>query len=84
MEKSKYTVTLTDDQRLFLEALIHHGKTSASMIRHAYILLHADKLDTDFDVRLHRFGDEGEVAGLSFVAVDRGGGNKEYTVRKVA
>ncbi len=43
MGKSKYTVTLTDDQRSFLEALVHRGKSSASTIRHAYILFHADK-----------------------------------------
>jgi hypothetical protein len=35
MRKSKYTVTLTDDQRSFLEGLIRRGKSSASTIRHA-------------------------------------------------
>ncbi|MDD3932699.1 MAG: hypothetical protein PHP55_02470 [Methanoculleus sp.] len=47
MRKSKYTVTLTDDQRSFLEDLVHRGKSSASTIRHAYILLHADKPDPE-------------------------------------
>lgn len=47
MGKSKYTVTLTDDQRSFLEDLVHRGKSSASTFRHAYILLHADKTDTE-------------------------------------
>jgi hypothetical protein len=47
MGKSKYTVTLTDDQRSFLEGLIRRGKSSASTIRHAYILLHADKPDPE-------------------------------------
>jgi len=47
MGKSKSTVTLTDDQRSFLEGLIHSGKSSASLIRHACILLHADKPDTE-------------------------------------
>ncbi|WP_214084170.1 hypothetical protein [Methanoculleus sp.] len=47
MGKSKYTVTLTDDQRSFLETLFHRGKSSDSTIRHAYILLHADKSDPE-------------------------------------
>jgi hypothetical protein len=47
MVKSKYTVTLTDDQRSFLESFIRRGKSSASTIRHVYILLHADKPDPE-------------------------------------
>lgn len=38
MGKSKYTVALTDDQRSFLEDLVHRRKSSASAIQHAYIL----------------------------------------------
>jgi len=47
MGKSKYAVHLTDDQRSFLEGLTRHGKSNASTIRHAYILLHADKPDKE-------------------------------------
>ena len=47
MGKSKYAVHLTDDQRSFLEDIIHRGKPAASTIRHAYILLHADKPDNE-------------------------------------
>jgi transposase len=47
MGKSKYTVHLADDQRSFLEGLTHRGKSAASTIRHAYILLHADKPDPE-------------------------------------
>jgi len=43
--KSKYTVALTDDQRSFLKGLIRRNKSSASTIRHAYILLYANKTD---------------------------------------
>jgi len=32
MRKSKYIVTLTDAQPLFLEDLVHRGKSSASTI----------------------------------------------------
>ena len=39
--------SLTDDQRSFLEDIIHRGKPAASTIRHAYILLHADKPDNE-------------------------------------
>ncbi len=37
MAKSKYIVTLTDDQRSFLEGLIHRGKSSASTILYTLI-----------------------------------------------
>jgi len=47
MGKSKYAVHLTDDQRSLLEGLTRHGKSNASTIRHAYILLHADKPDNE-------------------------------------
>ena len=47
MGKSKYAVHLTDDQQSFLEGLTRHGKSNASTIRHAYILLHADKTDNE-------------------------------------
>lgn len=47
MGKSKYRVQLTTEQHSSLEALLHHGTSAASTIRHAYILLHADKADTD-------------------------------------
>ncbi len=47
MGKSKYAVHLTDDQRSFLEGLVRRGKPTASTIRHAYILLHADKPDPE-------------------------------------
>jgi len=47
MGKSKYTVTLTDDQRLLPGGTIGLGRFSASTIRHAYILLHADKPDPE-------------------------------------
>ena len=47
MGKSKYTVTLTEEQKSSLEELIRRGKSAASTIRHAYILLHADKPDPE-------------------------------------
>ncbi len=47
MGKSKYDVQLTADQRSYLEGLVRRGKSSAPTIRHAYILLHADKTDNE-------------------------------------
>ncbi len=47
MGKSKYTVHLTAEQQSFLEGLVRRGKSSASTIRHAYILLHANKPDNE-------------------------------------
>ena len=47
MRKIKYAVHLTDDQRSILDDIIRCGKSTASTIRHAYILLHADKSDNE-------------------------------------
>lgn len=52
MGKSKYDVQLTNDQRSFLEGLTRRGKSNASTIRHAYILLHANKSDTEVAERV--------------------------------
>lgn len=55
MGKSKYPVQLTAEQHSSLEGLIHRGTSAASTIRHAYILLHADKPNHDIAeiVRCH-------------------------------
>ncbi len=47
MGKSKYAIHLTDDERSYLEGITCRGKSAASTIRHAYILLHADKSDSE-------------------------------------
>jgi transposase len=41
----KYVVTLTDDERLSLSALVSSGKAAAKKITHARILLKADAAD---------------------------------------
>ena len=55
MGKSKYTIHLTAEQQSSLNAIIHRGSSAASTIRHAYILLHADKSDHEIAeiVRCH-------------------------------
>jgi transposase len=41
----KYRVTLTDEERQSLEALVRHGKAAARKLNHARILLLADEGD---------------------------------------
>lgn len=53
MGKKKYAVHLTADQHSSLEDLIHRGTSPASVIRHAYILLHAEKTDTEVAEIVH-------------------------------
>ena len=44
MAKRKYIVTLTDEEREYLEKLIQKGKTSGFRMRHAAILLKLDEI----------------------------------------
>jgi transposase len=55
MRKKVYTVTLTDDERRHLHALIHGGTTRARIVTRARILLHAseDKQDKEIAAALH-------------------------------
>ena len=41
----KYRVTLTDEERLLLDGLLHKGKASARKLTHARILLKADEAE---------------------------------------
>ena len=75
--KKKYIVTLTDEERRYLEDIVNKGKNTAYRIKHANILLNAesDKPDNEIaaicrchsntvaDVR-RRFVEEGTEAAL--------------------
>jgi len=57
---AKYKVTLTDDERQVLTALVSKGKTAARTLTHAHILLQADAasggpnwLDAQIEAALH-------------------------------
>lgn len=43
MPEKKYVVTLTDEERIQLKALVSKGKGAAYRIKHALIVLNADK-----------------------------------------
>ena len=45
MPQKKYLVTLSDDEREHLDALISSGKRSARTLTRAHILLKADQAD---------------------------------------
>ena len=55
MRQKMYSVTLTDDERRHLQALIHGGMTRARIVTRAQILLHAseDKQDKEIAAALH-------------------------------
>lgn len=76
--KKKYIVSLTDEERSYLEDIVNKGKNAAYRIKHANILLNAesDKPDNEISVicRCHsntvadvrrRFVEEGTEAALS-------------------
>ncbi len=50
--KKRYIVTLTDEERKYLEDIVNKGKNSAHKIKHANILLNAesDKADNEISV----------------------------------
>ena len=56
--KKRYVVELTQQERKLLEGIVKRGKGPAYRIRHAYVLLHADKnksgkTDEEIAVLLH-------------------------------